>query len=112
MLAAVAALIAAGLAGAMTVPKLKGTVGPGYTISLKTLKGKAVKTLTASKYTFVVSDKSSAHNFTLTGPGIRNRTITGTGFTGTKTVTVNLKKGTYTYYCTVHPFVKGTFKVK
>jgi hypothetical protein len=24
---------------------------------------------------------------------------------------VTLKKGTYRFYCTVHPFVSGTFKV-
>ena len=111
LLTAIAALIVVGLASAMTVPKEKGTVGPGYTISLKTVKGKTVKTLKAGKYTFVVTDKASAHNFTLDGPGIKDKTITGTGFTGTKSATVKLKKGKYEFYCTVHPFVKGTFKV-
>jgi plastocyanin len=37
--------------------------------------------------------------------------ITGTGFVGTKTVRVTLKKGTYRFYCTVHPSVSGTVKV-
>jgi plastocyanin len=37
--------------------------------------------------------------------------MTGTGFVGTKTVSVTLKKGTYRFYCTVHPSVSGTFKV-
>ena len=108
---ALAALIAVGLASAMTVPKLKGTVGPGFTISLKNAKGKTVKTLKAGKYAFVVTDKASIHNFTLDGPGFEDKTITGTGFTGTKSVTLKLKKGSYKYYCTVHPTIKGTFKV-
>jgi plastocyanin len=111
-----AALVAVGIAAGATatttaVPKLHGTIGPGYTISLKNAHGKKVKSLTHGKYSFIVSDKSNIHNFTLKGPGGSNKTITGTGFVGTKTATVTLKKGTYRFYCTVHPFVTGTFKV-
>jgi hypothetical protein len=116
VLASAAALVAVGIAtGAsattVAVPKLQGIIGPGYTISLKDAHGKKVKTLKHGKYTFVVRDKASIHNFTLNGPGIKNKTITGTSFVGTKTVTLTLKKGTYRLYCTVHPFVTGTFKV-
>ena len=114
-LVAVAGLVVVGIAAAvnaMAVPKLYGTVGPGYTISLKNAHGRAVKTLTRGKYTFIVKDKANIHNFTLNGPGIRNKTITGTTFVGTKTVTVTLKKGTYRFYCTVHPtLVTGRFRV-
>ena len=111
-----ATLVAVGIATAaaattMAVPKLHGTIGPGYTISLKNANGKKVTTLKHGKYTFIVADKSSIHNFTLNGPGIKNKTITDTSFVGTKTVTLTLKKGTYKYYCTVHPTVTGTFKV-
>ena len=114
--ASTAALVAVGIATGATatttvVPKLRGTIGPGYTISLKNAQGKKVKSLAHGKYTFIVSDKANIHNFTLKGPGGSNKTITGTGFVGTKTVTVTLKKGTYRFYCTVHPFVTGTFKV-
>ena len=116
VLASAAALVAVGIAtGASAttgaVPKLQGTIGPGYTISLKDAHGKKVKTLKHGKYTFVVRDKASIHNFTLNGPGIKNKTITGTSFVGTKTVTLTLKKGAYRLYCTVHPTVTGTFKV-
>ena len=84
----------------MGVVKLTGTVGPGFTISLK--QGlKPVRTLKAGSYTFVVSDKSSLHNFRLKGPGL-NKQITTVPFVGTKTVTVKLKKGTYTYDCDPH----------
>jgi plastocyanin len=114
VLASAATLVAVGIASGATtlaVPKLHGTIGPGFTISLKNAHGRAVKTLTPGKYTFIVKDKANIHNFTLNGPGIRNKTITGTTFVGTKTVTLRLKKGTYRFYCTVHPFVTGTFKV-
>jgi hypothetical protein len=98
-------------ATAMAVPKLHGTVGPGFTISLKDPHGKTLKALGHGKYTFIVRDKTDIHNFTLNGPGIKNKMITGTSFVGTKTVTLTLKKGKYTFYCTVHPTITGTFKV-
>jgi hypothetical protein len=37
--------------------------------------------------------------------------ITGIGFTGTKTVTIALKWGTYNYMCDVQPTMQGSFKV-
>jgi len=115
VLAVAAALAAGGIATtatAMTVPKLHGTVGSGFTISLKDAHGKTVKTLKHGKYTFIVRDMASIHNFTLNGPGIKNKTITATSFVGTKTVTLTLKNGKYKFYCTVHPTtVTGTFKV-
>jgi hypothetical protein len=111
-LPSVAALVLAGSAtGASTAPpQLAGTIGPGFTISLKNA-GKKVATLKHGKYAFKVGDKSNIHNFTLNGPGQKNTTITGTGFVGTKTATLTLKKGGYRFYCTVHPSVAGTFKV-
>ena len=114
VLVAAAGLVSVGVAAIVntaSLPKLKGTIGPGYTISLKDARGRAVKMLRHGKYTLVVSDKANIHNFTLNGPGIKNKMITGTSFVGPKTVTVTLKTGKYRYYCTVHPFVSGTFKV-
>jgi plastocyanin len=114
VLVAAATLVSVGHAATVNAkapPKLKGTIGPGFTISLKDAHGKAVKTIKHGKYTLVVQDKADIHNFTLTGPGIKNKMVTGTSFVGKKTVTVTLKKGNYRYYCSVHPEVSGTLKV-
>ena len=95
------------------LPKLNGTVGPGFTITLKK-SGQAVKILKAGSYLFVISDKASIHNFTLerASGGMFETHLTSTAFVGTKTVTLTLKKGTYTFQCTVHPTtVTGKFKV-
>src|SRR5690242_21188003 len=80
--------VAIGTASASGSTKLLGTVGPGFTISLKSTSGKKLTTLKAGQYTLVVADKSSIHNFTVKGPGIPNKTITGTSFVGTKTATL------------------------
>ena len=85
-------------------PKITGTVGPGFTISLK-------KPTKAGKYTLVVSDKSSIHNLRLKGPGVN--VATSVPATGSKTFTVTLKKGKYTFLCDPHPTsMKGSFTIR
>ena len=112
--AAVAVAIVASAEARSSSTRLIGTVGPGYTISLK--KGTAkVKTLKAGKYTFVITDKASIHDFTIErekgGPKIE-KTLTGTSFQGKKTVAVTLKKGSWKFYCSIHePQMFGFFKV-
>jgi hypothetical protein len=102
----VALLAPSALAGGA---RLKGTVGPGFTISL-TQGGKKVAALKAGTYTFVIADKASIHDFHLTGPGVNKKT--GVGFMGTQTWTVALKKGTYRFVCDPHAsFMHGSFKV-
>jgi len=115
VLLAVALAAAAFLVSAQaSTPKLTGIVGPGYTITLK--KGTAkVKTLKAGKYTFVITDKASIHNFTVErekgGPKIE-KTLTATTFLGKKTVTMTLKTGSWKYYCSNHESqIFGFFKV-
>jgi plastocyanin len=104
------ALLASAPAAPSSAPKLTGTVGPGFTISLKQ-NGKAVKSLKAGSYTLVVSDKASIHNFQIEGPGL-DKAVTTVPFTGTKTVTVKLKKGSYKFYCAPHESsMFGNFKV-
>ncbi len=102
------------LSQGQATPKLVGTVGPAYTIKL-TKAGVKVRTLKAGAYKFVISDKASIHNFTLeqqTG-GKFEKHLTGTAFTGTKTVTLTLKRGKWKYYCSVHEsLMHGFFTVK
>jgi plastocyanin len=108
LLAALAALVVAVGAQAAT-PVVNGTVGPGFTITL-TKGGKKVTALKAGTYTFKIADKSSIHNFHLTGPGLNKKT--SVGGTGNSTWTVKLKKGTYKYQCDPHATImKGSFKV-
>ena len=105
------ALMLAGSALAATPKPVVGTVGPGFTIGL-TQDGKKVSKLKAGiPYRFTIRDRSSSHDFRLTGPGV-NRVITGVAFTGTKSVTLTLKKGTYSFVCDPHASsMKGSFKV-
>ena len=109
----VSAAIAASAFGQRTaVPSLNGTVGPGFTITLKQ-NGKVVKTLKAGTYKFVIADKSSIHSFALDGPHGFAKDFTQVPFTGTKTLTLKLKAGKYKYYCQPHEVVMfGRFTVK
>jgi plastocyanin len=103
VLLAVAAVVALP-AGAAT-PKLLGTVGPGFTITL------TKKPTKAGKYTLVVSDKSSIHNFHLTGPGVNVKTSVAAA--GSKTFRITLKKGKYTFLCDPHAStMRGTFRIR
>jgi plastocyanin len=111
---ALAALVAAllapmAIASTASTPTLTGTVGPGFTITLKKGTTKVTK-LAKGTYVIKVSDKSNIHNFRLKGPGV-NKT-TSVGGTGLTTWKVTLKAGTYTYVCDPHATImKGTFKV-
>ena len=49
---------------------LKGSVGPGFEISLTTEDGQPVETLAPGSYTLLTDDKSDIHNFHLTGDGV------------------------------------------
>ncbi len=109
-------LIVAAVASARTdaTPTLKGTVGPSFTISLKR-SGKAVKSLKAGRYKFVISDKASAHGFTLeqVKGGKFEKELSPVAFVGTKTVTVRLKAGKWKFYCPPHESTMfGFFTVK
>jgi plastocyanin len=106
-LAVTAALIAVPAAQAATT--LTATVGPGFTITLKK-SGTKVTKLKHGVYVIKVSDKSPIHNFHLKGPGVNKLTSVGT--VGSKTWTVTLKPGKYTYLCDPHAAtMKGTFTV-
>jgi len=96
-------------AAVAATPTLNGTVGPGFTITL-TQGGKKVTKLKAGTYVFKIADKSTIHNFHLTGPGVNKKTSVATQ--GTSTWKLTLKKGTYKYVCDPHAsFMKGSFTV-
>jgi plastocyanin len=99
-----AALLAPGAAFGAT-PVVKGTDGPGFTI---TVKPKPTK---VGKVKLVVADKSSIHNFHLVGPGVNVKT--SVGGVGKKTFLLKLRKGTYRFVCDPHrTTMKGSFTIK
>jgi plastocyanin len=108
---AAAALAVTSIGSTATAKTVKGTVGPGFTIGLS-LNGKKVTKLKAgTPYRFAISDRSGSHDFHLIGPGI-NRVLTSVEFSGTKSYTLTLKKGSYRFQCDPHAsFMHGAFKV-
>jgi hypothetical protein len=98
-----AASVAAFGSHAATGGTLRGTVGPGFSISL-TQNGKRVRTLPAGTYKLVVSDRASIHNFVIerSHGGDFERSVTSVPFTGTKTITLKLTKGDWEIYCAPH----------
>ena len=108
---AAAALVMPGIASTAAAKTVTGKVGPGFTITLS-MSGKKVTKLKAGvPYRFVVSDRSSSHDFHLQGPGV-NRLLTSVGFVGTKSFTLRLKQGSYRFFCDPHAsFMHGAFKV-
>jgi plastocyanin len=102
---AAGAFIASPHAGAHAVDStLSGTVGPGYSISM------SATSVAPGTYTITIDDKSSIHNFHLSGPGVDEATdIEGTG---TTTWTVMLQAGTYHFVCDAHAStMRGTLTV-
>jgi len=92
--------------------KLVGVVGPGYSISLRTVSGKPVNTLTRGAYTIVVKDRSDDHNFYVRGPVV-SKAFTGVDFVGTKTISIRLGSGRYSFVCTPHSDeMHGSFSVR
>jgi len=107
----VAGALALSAVPASAATTLDGAVGPGFTITL-TKGGKKVTSLKAGSYTFKIVDKSTIHNYVLNGPGIKDKEIAGLEYMGTKSTTVTLAKGTYTYVCEPHEsMMKGSFTV-
>lgn len=93
-------------------PKLVATVGPSFTISLKTAAGKNVSTLKPGTYTITVRDRASIHDFRLQGPGVK-RIFSSVAAVGTRTATVSLRAGKYRFLCQPHATVMhGAFTVR
>jgi Copper binding proteins, plastocyanin/azurin family len=97
--------------GAIT---LRGSVGPGYTISLRK-NGQMVRSLRAGTYRFLIADHAAAHDFVLEKErgGRFERELTDVSEVGTKAVTIKLTRGTWKYYCEPHESVmSGSFIVR
>jgi len=103
--AAVVTALAVAAPSLAATPVHRATVGPGFTIKMLTQPKKA------GLAKIVVQDKSNAHNFHLRGPGGVN-VKTSVSAVGTKTFTINFKKGVYKFVCDPHLFMKGQFTVR
>ena len=93
--------------------KLQLTSGPGFTITLKTTAGKAVKSMKTGTYTVVVRDRSRIHNAHVVGPGY-NRATKPLTYTGSQTWKVKLARaGTLRFLCDPHALqgMKGSAKI-
>ena len=89
--------------------KLKGTVGPRSSISLK--KGSSlVRSVKAGKFTISVTDATAKDNFHLKGPGVSKKTSVAKRSKATWKLT--LRKGKYTYFSDAHKTLKRSFSVK
>jgi hypothetical protein len=89
---------------------LKGTVGPGFDISLETEAGEPVSSLSQGSYELEIEDLSSAHNFHLSGPGVD--ISTDVGEEGTQNVSLDVAPGTYEFVCDPHAGqMNGSFEV-
>jgi plastocyanin len=95
---------------ASAVTRLLASVGPGRTIGVRTPAGATVSSVRAGAVSIVVRDRSAAHDFHLTGPGVNRRTTVA--FTGTQTWKLLLRKGVYRFVCDPHrQRMRGSFRV-
>ena len=112
LLLTIAAVLVPGSARpAETATALTGSVGPGFTISLKAASGAGVSQLDPGDYTITVNNLNTTaeHNFHLFGPGVDQSTPFQQG---TWTWNVTFTDGVYTFHCDAHPTImKGTFRV-
>jgi hypothetical protein len=109
--ALVALLSAAGSARADN-GTLVGDVGLGdaFVISLTDASGAKVTHLAVGTYTLLVHDRSSFHNFDLSGPGVS--AATDVDAVGDQTFTVTFVDGTYFFQCDPHSNqMRGQFTV-
>lgn len=89
-------------------PKLKGRVGPGKAISLKTASGATVKRLKAGTYKVSVKDATRVDNFHLLGPGVNKKT--GVKFRGSVSWKLRFRAAKkYTVRSDAHTKLRRTF---
>ena len=110
-LAGLVVLVGAGIAVAATSPTtLLGSVGPGFSITLRDAQGNPVTRVEPGEFQIDVDDKSVEHNFHLSGPGVDVSTDVAT--VSKQTFNVTLANGRYTFVCDPHSLqMRGAFNV-
>ena len=117
---AIAVALTTALPALAATPTFRGSVGPGFTISM------AKKPTKPGTIVLVISDRGSSHNFHLRGPGDReikgvdtrtgkavSRIATSVSGTGTRSFRLTLRAGKYTFVCDPHASsMKGSFTVR
>ncbi len=102
LVAGLALLVGAAGAARADNPVLTGDVGinDSFAIQLKDSSGQPVSHLDPGTYTLLIHDRSSFHNFHLSGPGVN--VATDIESTGDATFTITLTDGTYFFQCDAH----------
>ena len=81
--------------------QLRGTAGPGFSITLQNEAGTLVSRLDPGTYDIAVRDLSAEHNFHVYGPGVEE--MTSVDAIEDKNWTVTFREARYTYVCDLHP---------
>lgn len=81
--------------------QLRGTAGPGFSITLQNEAGTLVSRLDPGTYDIAVRDLSAEHNFHIYGPGVEE--MTSVDAIEDKNWTVTFREARYTYVCDLHP---------
>ena len=81
--------------------QLRGTAGPGFSITLQNDAGTLVTRLDPGTYDLAVRDLSIDHNCHLYGPGVEE--MTSVDAIEDKNWTVTFREARYTYVCDLHP---------
>jgi plastocyanin len=79
---------------------IRGSVGPGFDISVSRNRAQP------GRYTLIVRDRATIHNWHIRGPGVNRRTTVP--FTGRREWTVRLRLGTYRIVCDPHSSMMRT----
>ena len=96
-----AGLVLAPSAVPAAATQLRGTAGPGFSISLQNADGSRVTKLDPGTYDIAVRDLAIDHNFHLYGPGVEESTSVDA--IEDKNWTVTFREARYTYVCDLHP---------
>jgi plastocyanin len=103
LLALAAVALGAGRGDGPAIPRLVGTVGPGFTIDLADANGTHINSVVAGRYEVLVHDLSDEHNFVLGNKATGERPVqTEVAFVGDRSFSVELEPGLYVYACSPH----------